>query len=337
MLMLFNRLLRLFCCPPFPSRIVAKLAFNPPICNYYFEKQGDKDDYNLVLFENPLIHSDTTNFNTSQSPRSQCMCRTSDCNCKAIGTSCSSSQHVHSTERVTLDCNLENGVRQFRPKETDAYFVNTSEGNKIAVVYAHPIKHSKHILLLSHGNAMDIGDSILYMVYLCGILKCNIITYDYSGYGISSGKPLECNLYRDIRAVYDSIYKRYGFNQENIILFGISIGSVPTIDLASQENFAGVIIQSGLASGLQIISQNLKQIACFNPFPSIDKIQNIKSPVLIIHGMDDAIININHGRELYQNVQNKVDPLFAIGCGHNDVDLNENYFPRLYHFIHNEV
>ena len=36
-------------------------------------------------------------------------------------------------------------------------------------------------------------------------INCNIFSYDYSGYGVSGGKPSEKNLYADIEV---SLFKR---------------------------------------------------------------------------------------------------------------------------------
>lgn len=43
---------------------------------------------------------------------------------------------------------------------------------------------------------------IILFIY-CRFHKCDVYSYDYSGYGISSGHASEANLKADIRAVYD--------------------------------------------------------------------------------------------------------------------------------------
>ena len=56
----------------------------------------------------------------------------------------------------------------------------------------------------------------------------------FLGYGQSTGKPSEKNLYADIEASWHALRSRYGVSPENIILYGQSIGTVPTVDLASR-------------------------------------------------------------------------------------------------------
>jgi len=39
-------------------------------------------------------------------------------------------------------------------------------------------------------------------------INCNIFGYDYSGYGMSGGKPSEKNLYADIEAAWQAMRTR---------------------------------------------------------------------------------------------------------------------------------
>merc|ERR1719376_2034967 len=107
----------------------------------------------------------------------------------------------------------------------EVFLVRTSRGNKVACMHAKcssQTARSKYTLLFSHGNAVD----------LAARLGVNIFSYDYSGYGASSGKPTEKNIYSDIDAAFQHLRQRYGVSPENIILYGQSIGTVPTVDLA---------------------------------------------------------------------------------------------------------
>ena len=62
----------------------------------------------------------------------------------------------------------------------------------------------------------------------------NAVSMSIAGYGQSTGKPSEKNLYADIEASWHALRSRYGVSPENIILYGQSIGTVPTVDLASR-------------------------------------------------------------------------------------------------------
>ena len=97
-----------------------------------------------------------------------------------------------------------------------------------------PQRKPKYTLLFSHGNACDLGQmASLYLIFT-RLLPVNIFSYDYQGYGISSGSPSERKLYADIDAAYKTLLDRFGVPPKRIILYGQSIGSAPTIDLASR-------------------------------------------------------------------------------------------------------
>ncbi|THF97071.1 hypothetical protein TEA_020495 [Camellia sinensis var. sinensis] len=77
----------------------------------------------------------------------------------------------------------------------------TRKGTEVVAVYIrHPMATST--LLYSHGNAADLGQMYDLFIELSIHLKVNLMGYDYSGYGQSSGKPSEHNTYADIEAVY---------------------------------------------------------------------------------------------------------------------------------------
>jgi abhydrolase domain-containing protein 17 len=70
---------------------------------------------------------------------------------------------------------------------------------------------------------------------------------------------------------------------------------------------------------------------------SIDKVERIMSPVLIIHGKDDEVIDISHGRAIYERCPRPVEPLWVEGAGHNDVEHFDEYIDRLLLFISNDL
>lgn len=60
---------------------------------------------------------------------------------------------------------------------------------------------------------------------------------------------------------------RYGISPESIILYGQSIGTVPTVDLASRYECAAVVLHSPLTSGMRVAFPDTKKTYCFDAFP----------------------------------------------------------------------
>lgn len=93
-------------------------------------------------------------------------------------------------------------------------------------------------------------------------INCNIFSYDYSGYGVSAGKPSEKNLYSDIEAAWHALRSRYGISPEHIIVYGQSIGTVPSVDLAARYEVGAVVLHSPLMSGMRVAFPNTKVSLC---------------------------------------------------------------------------
>lgn len=208
----------------------------------------------------------------------------------------------------------------------------TRRGTEIVAVYIrHPMATST--LLYSHGNAADIGQMYELFVELSVHLRVNLFGYDYSGYGQSSGKPSEQNTYADIEAAYKCLEENYGTKQGDIILYGQSVGSGPTLDLAARlPKLRAVVLHSPILSGLRVMYP-VKRTYWFDIYKNIDKIPLVKCPVLVIHGTADEVVDCSHGKQLWQMCQEKYEPLWLKGGNHCDLELYPEYLRHLKKFI----
>lgn len=134
-------------------------------------------------------------------------------------------------------------------------------------MYVRATPNPKYTILFSHGNAVDLGQMSSFYLGLGTRINCNIFSYDYSGYGASTGKPSEKNLYADINAAWLTLRSKYGVSPDKIILYGQSIGTVPTVDLASRYELGAVILHSPLMSGMRVAFPNTKRTWFFDAFP----------------------------------------------------------------------
>ena len=122
------------------------------------------------------------------------------------------------------------------------------------------------------------------------IYSTNIMSYDYRGYGESrnSAEINEASLYQDIEMIVAIATNRFGYKLENIILWGFSLGSGPTIDFASKYSQIGaLILEAPLASVYVFLDSEANsdyQDAEGDIFGNIYKIQNVQCPMMMIHG-----------------------------------------------------
>ncbi|KAI4343674.1 hypothetical protein L6164_010995 [Bauhinia variegata] len=208
----------------------------------------------------------------------------------------------------------------------------TRRGTEIVAMYVrHPM--AKSTVLYSHGNAADIGQMYKLFVELSIHLRVHLMGYDYSGYGQSSGKPSEHNTYADIQAAYKCLEENYGTKQEDVILYGQSVGSGPTLDLAARlPRLRAVVLHSPILSGLRVLHP-VKRTYWFDIYKNIDKIPLVKCPVLIIHGTADGVVDCSHGKQLWELCQEKFEPLWLKGGNHCNLELYPEYLRHLRKFL----
>ncbi|KAB8083014.1 hypothetical protein EE612_005088 [Oryza sativa] len=215
---------------------------------------------------------------------------------------------------------------------TEVVRLRTRRGNEIVGVHVRHERASA-TLLYSHGNAADLGQMYGLFVELSRRLRINLFGYDYSGYGRSTGKPTECNTYADIEAAYNCLKEKYGVPDEDIILYGQSVGSGPTIDLASRlPNLRGVVLHSPILSGLRVLYP-VKRTYWFDIYKNIDKIGLVNCPVLVIHGTSDDVVDCSHGKQLWELCKVKYSPLWLTGGGHCNLELYPDYIKHLKKFV----
>ncbi|KAJ3670653.1 hypothetical protein LUZ60_008079 [Juncus effusus] len=211
--------------------------------------------------------------------------------------------------------------------------LKTKRGNEIVAVYVRN-ERANGTVLYSHGNAADLGQMFGLFVELSHRLRVNLIGYDYAGYGRSTGKPNEYNTYADIEAVHACLRTKYNTPDTDIILYGQSVGSGPTIDLASRlPNLRAVVLHSGILSGLRVLYPGVKRSYWFDIYKNIDKISLVNCPVLVIHGTSDDVVDCSHGKQLHELCKEKYAPLWLTGGGHCNLELYPDYIRHLKKFI----
>jgi abhydrolase domain-containing protein 17 len=189
------------------------------------------------------------------------------------------------------------------------------------------------LIIFSHGNGDDLTTSLNYQEFLQKVGDWSVLSYDYFGYGFSSHKQTtEKNMGDCIEAVAAYATRHLKFKKENIMLIGKSLGSVPTLHLATHvdysEQICGTILVSPLASGSRVMLANVPKMPsrvkdffdsiCFD---NLHKISEVERPVFMIHGISDQLITKSHTEALLLNTREafRYNTLFLRG-GHNDIE-----------------
>lgn len=215
--------------------------------------------------------------------------------------------------------------------------------------YYIKVKDPRATVIYSHGNAEDIGQSKDLVTNLAKHLQIDVLLYEYTGYGVNYGRSSENNCYRDLETVLEYLVDIEGVKPQNIILYGRSLGSGPTVHMAylmSQNNIPlrGVILQSPIASVVRVVSESLAKIPGVDMFENIKKIGFIHFPILIVHGDSDQVVPFSHGlvrffekakpKTLTQNARNS---LFVNIKGGDHNNLESDFWNLLVSSISNFI
>ena len=193
--------------------------------------------------------------------------------------------------------------------------LKTLSGEQISALYLfNPT--ATYTILYSHGNAEDLGRIRQRLEHL-RTLGVSVFAYDYRGYGTSQGNPSEQNAYQDMEAAYRYLTERLGISPSHMILYGRSLGSGTSVEIASREPIAGLILESPFTSTFRVITRIA--IVPFDRFDNLRKIAKVRCPVLFLHGTQDRLIPLHHSETLLSQVRSPKQLVPIPGADHNDL------------------
>jgi hypothetical protein len=159
-------------------------------------------------------------------------------------------------------------------------------------------------VLISHGNYGNIayGGRPQFYAWFRD-LGVNLFAYDYRGFGESDGAPSESGVYADAAAAYRYLTDSLRVPPSRIVLFGHSLGTGVTIELARHVPAAGMIVEDAYTSvvdrGQEVFPLLPIRLIAKSRFASIEKVGGLRLPKLFLHARDDQTIPIEHGRRVF--------------------------------------
>jgi abhydrolase domain-containing protein 17 len=183
------------------------------------------------------------------------------------------------------------------------------------------------IILYFHGTSEDLGNAEYFFYPLKDVWKCHVLVVEYPTYGLYENAPPlgEESIFEDAETVYRFLIERAGLREEQIIVFGRSIGSGPACHLASKFNPLLLMLLSpfkSLREAIGSISFGFLSYLFKERFKNIDLMDKIRSPVLIIHGKKDSLVPLEHSQELIKKCSSTKKQLVEPAqMTHNDFDV----------------
>jgi len=209
------------------------------------------------------------------------------------------------------------------PRELGARFeaitLRTSDDQRLHawLLPASPLR--AHIIYF-HGNG---GNLSVWAPILVGLPRhgYSVLAVDYRGYGLSTGRPSERGLYRDVDAVIDAAW-RDGDLRVPIVYWGRSLGAAMAAYAASVKPPDRVILESGFPDARTLVRSSplLAVMALFSSyrFPTSTFMRGVRAPVLVMHGDRDSVIPFRLGRALFDSLGGSKRFVTIRGGDHND-------------------
>ncbi len=160
----------------------------------------------------------------------------------------------------------------------------------------------------------------------------DFVMIDYRGFGKSRGKRSQMRLFNDSQFMYKWLRERY--KEEDIILYGRSLGSGIAARIASWNNPQLLILDSPYYS----FYHNTKRFAFWTPLKWILRydirtdqyLKTVNCPVQIIHGTKDRLFPFNQSERLQALFPEKIELAPIEGAHHNNLPDYPAYYQTLY-------
>ncbi|MES2946050.1 MAG: alpha/beta fold hydrolase [Pseudomonadota bacterium] len=180
------------------------------------------------------------------------------------------------------------------------------------------------VLLYLHGARFNVTGSAPRMRRMQE-LGFSVLAIDYRGFGKSTGLlPSETSAYEDARVAWDWMAKKYPDRPRYI--FGHSLGGPIAINLAAEvADESGTIVEGTFTSIADVVSSSQwgwmpVSLLITQRFEAVNKVSQIGSPLLVVHGGEDRMILPDLGRKLYEAAAEPKQFVLVEGGSHHNTN-----------------
>ena len=185
-----------------------------------------------------------------------------------------------------------------------------------------------------HGNAGKLENRIHKLNHFKD-MDVNFLIIAWRGFSGNEGEPSEEGLYIDGNSAIMWL-KNLGLSEEDIIIYGESLGTGIATEIAQNNNFAGLVLETPFTSMIEAAKNFYPYIPVGlllkDKYKNNIKIKNINIPVLIMHGEADQIVPFWMGEKIYEMAN---EPKFSYFTKYDDhmMEFDENLVLALKTFI----
>ncbi len=176
-------------------------------------------------------------------------------------------------------------------------------GERLHALWAAAEKAEAPVLLYLHGARWNVTGSVT-RIERWRQLGFSVLAVDYRGFGKSSeAAPTESLAYEDAEAAWDYLGRLQPGRPRYVV--GHSLGGAIAAELARRRpEAAGVVLEATFTSIGDLAAERLWRylpigILLTQRFDTLEKIGEIRAPVLIAHGTEDRIVPFEMGQKLF--------------------------------------
>jgi len=203
-----------------------------------------------------------------------------------------------------------------RPSPEPSVRIDVGNGKKIAAFYLPAPNPEADTILYNYGNLENL-EGKLELLREFHRYGYGAIGYDYEGFGSSEGEASLTAALRDADAVYRYLTQTRGIAPNRIIAVGFSMGSGPACYLGRRYPLAGIVLEGGLASVLQVMIPWSGWPG--DRYPNSTWLSQSNVPVLIFHGTEDKVIPYRDAETNYRQAAGRKQLVPVPGAGHQTI------------------
>ena len=203
---------------------------------------------------------------------------------------------------------------------SEEVWLNASDGARLHGLH-FKVEQPKGVLLYFHGNAGSLarwGEIVSFFVEK----QYEVVVMDYRQFGKSGGALSEDLLYEDSLLWY--VFAKAQHPTIPIISHGRSLGTTFATYVAATEDVDKLILETPFYSIENEASSRFSilpvQKLLKYQFLTYQFVNDVKAPITIYHGTDDTVVAYEHGKRLYDSIQQPHKTLVTIpNGGHNNL------------------
>lgn len=191
----------------------------------------------------------------------------------------------------------------------------SAEGSRIPCLYEQGYQQQevktkdRTLVIYSHGNNENLLHCMQFLREVTTSLQVDAVCWDYSGYGLNEANKFERSangINLSLQTIVEHMTLQLGYQVENIIFWGYSLGSGCSTYMAAQLSNkgtppAGLVLFGAYASILDVVKDNThaKVANWFSErWNNTLTIEKVKCPVILVHGQSDGFIKASHSEKL---------------------------------------